>query len=395
MGWAVIDLGLSPAARRALVQTLSQSHLVGVRVQILDLEHTPLGLVSSRVVDGQVNVDGSAEVSRQLQLTLVDPSRNVVVDTDDGAPRLDRMVRVYYTVWVDGGGLDCWVQIPVFTGPVTSTRREEGLLTLEATGKEHLARTPGWKARTFAQGLNRVLVIRAIMKELAGEDRFSFPESWKAKTARTISLSKNATPWHHARELAKSMNAQLFYDGRGVLRLRKYPVRSSFTFRDGNSGTLMSQPSVTESSSEIVNTVRVVGATPKKKKTPVEATAYLPPYHRYAPGKMGRNGKPRYLPETIEDDTLRSEAEARRTAQRRIRQIQVDAQDVEFTALPFPLLEEGDVVTIDSRDVKLTTRIMKFSIPLGGKEVGTYGYIAPVSKRRRRVIARRMKEHRR
>ena len=377
----MIDLSLSPAGYRALLRTLATpGHMVSVEATILDLNHKPMGRLP-RILSGQVNIDVNAGVKRQLQLEVLDSSRSLGVDASDGRPRLDRMIRVHYLVWVDAP-INDWVAIPVFTGPITQVDRDGPTINIEASGKEKLAQGPTWKPRTFSKGRNRVNVIRVIMDELAGETRFQFPTGWTARTNKPISMGKASSAWTYAQFVAKSMNAQLFYDGRGRLRLRKKPIRSMFTFRDGDGGLLLTKPKVTEGSDELINAVRVTGAVPKGKKTALEHVSFLPESHMYSPHSLKRGPKVKYYPEEITDDTLRSKKEVKSKADRRIKEILVSEQLVSFDCLPMPLLEEWDPFVIDSDGVNVMGRVSQMSLPLTHDSPSTVGYLASLKKRK-------------
>lgn len=292
------------------------------------------------------------------------------------------MVRVHYRVFVEDV-INDWVSIPIFTGPITKVDRDGEVVSLEAMGKEHLVLGPVWRSRTYKKGSNRVWVIRSILRDLTGERRFKFPKGWKARTSRVISVKKDTIAWEQVQAVARGMRAQVFYDGRGVVRMRKRPVRTAFTFRDGDGGMLLSVPKVSESSQEVINLVRVVGAVPKGQKNPLVMNAVLHPSHPYSAQSLGRHGVPRFLPEQIDDDTLRTKKDVENAARRRIQEVQLDEQLVSFDSLPMPLLEEGDPFVVDAKEAKLTARLAQMTIPLGHAGVSTVGYIAPVTKRKR------------
>lgn len=378
----MIDLGLSRAEQKALIRTLAGDHLVTASVGILDMEQRYLSTLGGRIVSGQVNIDADADVTRQLQLTFVDESRQMQVDTDEGRPQLRRMVRAYYCVFVEEV-INDWVRIPVFQGPITSVSRDGELVTLEALGKEQLILGPVWRSRTYSKGSNRVAVIRSILRDLTGERRMQFPKGWSARTSRVISVKKDSSAWGQVQAVARGMRAQVFYDGRGVARMRKRTVRAAFTFRDGDGGMLLSVPKVSESSQDVINTVHVTGAAPTGKKNPLTFTTTLPESHPYSPQSLGRHGVPRYLPEQIEDDTLRTSGDVEKAARRRLQEILLDEQMVTFDALPMPLLEEGDLFTVDAKGAKVTGRISQMVIPLGHEGRSTIGHLAPAKKRRR------------
>ena len=387
----MINLGLSSADQRKFEAALSSSNprrIIDVAVTITDLEHGHISTVSDRLLDGQVNIDTTAEVSRSATLTLLDPDHTVGFDSDDpldGQAYLDRMIRVEYGVYVDEVG---WVRVPIFHGPVVGVSRDADVLEVEAHGKEALARRASWKPRSFAKGLTRVGVIRAIMTELAGENRFILPSGWTARLAKPLSLGRQSSPWSHALILANSMRAQIFYDGAGNLRLRKRPVRHVYTFRDGPGGVITTAPKLAYEDRDLINTVHVKGGVPKGAKSKVESAAYVPSWHAQSPRRMGRNGVARYLVEVIEDDTLRTQKAADSAASRRIRELLLSTATVSFDCLPIIHLEEDDVVRIESEALSMTFRINQMSIPLAHSGVASVGYLRRVTFRGK-VPARR------
>lgn len=379
----VIPLGLPRHKEKALLRALVQDHEVDVWCSILDMEHRHKGTLNGRVTGGQVNIDADADVTRQLQLTFVDESASIRVDSDDGRPALDRMIRVHYKVHVRE--LDEWIGIPIFTGPITSVERDgEGEVTVEAMGKEYLAQSPAWKTRSFRKGTQRVSIIRTVLRD-TGERRLRLPEDgWNSRTKRINNVTKDTLPWNMAQAAARGLHAQLFYDGRGFARLRRRPVRSSFTFTDGDGGSILSTPTTSEGGGEdVFNTVRVIGATPEGKKNPLTFTDSLPASHPHSPQALGRWDVPRHIVDEIEDDTLRSMAEVKAMVARRLREIQLDEQTVTFDALPIPLLEEGDRFVVDAKGVKVNARVSQLSIPLGHDGPMTVGYIARAVARHR------------
>ena len=380
----MIQLGLSSGAQRALLKTLATEHIISCTLSLMDLDHKPLGRIQGQILEGQVNYDAKVQVSRQLQVTITDPRRKALVDHEDGSPRLNRMIRVHYNVWVPGYE---WISIPVFTGPITSTSRnsEEGTLSIEAMGKQYLSKGPTEEPRTFAKGRNRVATIRTILHELAGETRFKLPTGWSAKLAKKISMSRESSAWSYATIIARSMNAQLYYDGWGNVRLRKVPVRPSFTFRSGKGEMIVDLPVETESSEDLFNKSVVTGAIPKGRKSPLVGRAALPPNHRYSPQSLKRGGRIKNYIIRIDDDSLRTQKEVDDAAERAIERVQVAQRYVTFTSLPMPLLEEGDLIVVDTEEVQVTAPMDQMSLPLRHDGVSTIGYLDKVSYRKKKT----------
>ena len=373
------------------MKTLVGDHLVGTTCQVMNNDMTYVNRFSPRILEGQVNIDVGAAPTRQLTLTAYDPDAKVDVDLKDGSPRLDRMIRVYYNVFVEIDDVG-WVQIPIFTGPITKTDRDpDGLLQIEAMGKEEFARKPCGQVRSWAKGTNRVALIKALMRDLSGERTFDFPDGLTSRTAKQLNIRVGSHPWSHSRTQARAMNRELFYNGKGVLRLRRRPTRPAFVFKTGEGGTLLTLPRVEENSDELVNTVVVTGAIPKGKKKPIKWTAHLPKADPYSSWSLARHGVRQYFFERIEDDTIRSQKEAKEVGEQRIRQARVDMQHVTFECLPIPMLEENDCIRVETEDESVTMRLRQMTIPLGHEGTSTVGYIARVSRRRRARTPYRVK----
>lgn len=251
------------ADKRKFERTIVSSHEMRVRVRLLTLDGDDVSDLTDDLLDGQVNVDTTAETDRSLSLTVADPRHQLNLDSDaasDGAIYLDRMIRVDYRVFV--AGLDEWADVPVFTGPIVTMSRNGGEIELSCLGKERLAQGQCWRPLTIKKGHNIVDAIRTILRERAGETRFAFPEKSK-RLAHSVSIGRMQQPWAVAQRLAAAIDRQLYYDGAGVCRLRKIPQHSVYTFRDGDGGSVLSDPAVTYDATTVRNVVWVKGGKPK------------------------------------------------------------------------------------------------------------------------------------
>jgi hypothetical protein len=381
----VIPLGLSAAAHADLHTTLRATHSINITVQIMDLNGAILGDVSGRLLSGQVNIDRSADITRSCTLSLLDPRRSLNFDSDspdDGALYVDRMVRVIYSVKV---GTD-WVDIPVFTGPISKVDRTDDVVNVEAQGKEALAMGQAWRTRTFKRGALRVNVVRDILEDLAGETRFSFPDH-SARLAKDFSIGRENVPWNMARAMAASMAMQLFYDGRGVARLRRLPASSSYNFSHGDNGSVVTAPQITYSLEDLKNIILVKGA---GKISEAVAAPYT---HPLSPQRLGRKKAdgtlvPRYYLEVIEDTAIRTRSEARQVGRDRLNDALLAAVDVAFDSLPIPHIEPGDLMRLVTDEFATTFRLNSASIPLVVGEPMSVGYLRRVSVNKRRIRAR-------
>lgn len=380
----MIPLGLTVAQRREFEKALCDTHELRVRLRLQTLDGDSIADVSDRLVDGQVNIDTTAETTRQCSLTLDDPHHALDLDSDapaDGAIFADRMLRVDYRVRVDALGE--WVSVPIFSGPVATMTRNGGQVELSCLGKEHLAGGNLWRPMTLRKGMNTVDAIKALLRDRAGEDRFAFPALNK-RLPRTMSLGRMAVPWVAAQQLARSLNRQLYYDGEGVCRLRKIPHGAIFTFRDGTGGSVLSDPSIAFDAGTLANVVWVKGGKPRGSKHAVHVSVVAPKAHPVSPWRLGRNGKPRFIVTEVSNDALRSRRDARQIARRILSNGLRESVTASFDALPVPHLDPLDVVRLATDDVSLTFVLRQASIPLlhsGTMSVGALRRVTPSRKR--------------
>ena len=267
---------------------------------------------------------------------------------------------------------------------VSGVERDGHTITVAAQGKESIALQPLWRQPlSWGKSTPRVQVIEDLMRRGAGETFFDMP-SWrtplgKARTAARVIDDDRFTVWWMAKGQAAALGAQLFYDARGVLRLRRRPVLPAWQFAEEH---LTGRPRVSEQTRDIVNTVAVTGGVPKGGKSPVTVTRSLPADHPWSPSSLGRNGVGRRRVEQITDDTLVTRAAAVAAADRRLREHAVSAQDVVVEALPVPMLEPQDVFRVDAGDVAVTARAHKATFSVTGGLM-SIGYVRVYRPRRR------------
>lgn len=394
-------LGLRSTDKRAFHAALRDHRNLHVRVYVLNMAHEHIADLSEAFDDGQVNIDADAEVTRSTTLSFTDRGRTMDFDSDspsDGALFANRMIRVEYRVKVDS--LNDWVEVPIFTGPVTSLDRTGDTVNVECQGKETLAMGAAWEPLTIKKGHPKVDAIRQIMRERGGEDHFSLPDL-KARLPKAVSLARESVPWSAASKIAESMDRQLFYNGAGRLCLRTPPGNDVYTFSDGDDGELLTEPQVSFSVDEVKNIVWVKGGKPKatrrknetraefetrqEKMRGVRHTETAPHSHPLSPWRLGRDNAPRYLLEVVENDHVRSEKEARQLAHRTLTKKLEQGVDVTFDALVIPHIEESDLVQVRTDLFAMSFRIRQASIPLKHDGVMAIGYHKRVSSRHRRA----------
>lgn len=374
---------LDDVPKATYLDTLSHTHQRRIRVKVLDLNHRKLAhLEGESILDGQVtiNVERRGECSRVALLRLFDPTRSIGWEPDSPSSlplHLKRMVQVYYDVLVPGYG---WVSCPVFCGPVVEVDREGAEVNVVAEGKERLALGSFGRAHTWKKGRKTVEVIAEIL-ELAGEaaSRIHLP-NLPHTLPQTLNVRRTEKPWVQARKLARSLDRELFYDGRGHVRLRFAPNSSTFTVDED---FLRGPVRIDRPKLEFHNRWLVLGAKPKGAKKRVSADVALPASHALSGQSLARGGEPFWKIREEDRSQIKTAARCREIAER-LRDEKIHAAaDISFDCLPLPFLEEYDFVkAVDPLTGPCRVRVKQATLPLHQGDM-TIGAVKQVSKVKR------------
>lgn len=370
------DLRLPSDEHDAVLRYLAGSHRYTVRVQIIDLDHHFLSNISDQVIDGQVsvNMDGE-EATRTLELAVFDPDYDLGFDTSDfadGVWFLDRMVQVIIEFHVPE--INRKIEVPVFTGPVRGYKRKRSVVTLSCVGKDIFGRG-AWQRFVLKKGTNQVTAMRQVLENF-GETKFRFEatSNTKLKKDKVVDRSATQTPWGWCRSTATSLGLRIYYDGGGYVCLRNTDTsKPLFEFRDGDGGTVLTEPEPEGDYSTIANVILAQGPAVGNRKPP-SYIAKVPTSSPLHPSKFRRGGKPVYMGRVILRDSITSTGTAKTAATTELNRSQRVAYAVSTDALPLWMLEEGDPVRYDVGGVKTTSTIRTFSFGLGPAAVMPIGY---------------------
>jgi YD repeat-containing protein len=410
----VIPLGLSQVDRWAYEAALARTHRIRVLVRIHDRDEKVVSTVTNRLLSGQVEVNMAEAPHRKLSLVLLEPRRSptwLPEGPGDAAIFADNFVSVQYGVWVNdlsaGAG---WVDCPVFWGPVTGMSQDGDQITINAAGKEVLGLDPCllWDTMHVAKGRRRVLAIRDIL-EAKGEARFDLPDL-PNKIGKKMSLNRHAQPWHVAKAIAGGADWQLFYDGRGRAKVRRWPQNRVWTFRSGTNGTVLTKPRISYDITSVRNLVEVLGPEPKGPPKRIRAVARAKAKHPMSPYRLRRNDKRRYLVQVVDSNLAKPDMEwhkaaggnepggppahgghwgapsgvkhpkrwlewrhtvivhrkthAQKIANRQLKNRLKAAVEASFDSLPIPHLEEGDPCAVYSDGMHFEFVLKQFTLPL-------------------------------
>lgn len=387
----MISLGYTAREMNQLRALLVDHHRISMQVQLLTLDHKYVADITRRLLGGQVTIDADAnESTRSCNLEILDPAHQLKLDSDspeDGSIYATRMIKVIYSVIAPDRSAR--FDIPIFCGPLNKVDRSGVVLMVEALGKETLSMSSVWKGRDFKKGMKKTEVIQILMSEFGGERRLDLADS-NQRTPNKIALNRNHNAWGMAKSLARSMDMQLFYDGRGVCRLRPLPAKTIYVFRQN--GSLLTMPQAGYDMSAAINAVQVIGGKPKGSKTKITHREVAAKTHPLSPWTLGRWGTPRYLPETIEDDSIKSQKNAVAIAKTRLKNRLIMAVEVSFDSLPIPFLEELDLCRVQSDEFSGSFRIRKMVIPLTADGTSSIGYLKRATPKRRPIKNRSKKK---
>lgn len=386
----MLSLGLTAEEHAEYVTTLASTHEIAVTVQILDNQHNVVSTVTNILMDGQVDAKvvelsesgDSIDISRTCRLVFLDPGRTMTFDSDspaDGAIYLDRMIRVVYSVRCPSR----WVDVSVFTGPVSKCDRDGDMVNVEAQGKEAYGlRTAGW---TFTYTGLVTVALKAILSAYGETSkRWDIPDSTQP-LVKPITVARDSRRWVKAWTAAAALNRILYYDGRGVARAITAPTKPSVVIRSGNGGLLMSDPQISFDTTELKNRVLVLGGKPAGSGTPVSATVTAPTTHPLSPLKIGLGDAPGYEMLIEENTNIRTPAAALARAKTLLAKFLRQQVDVTYTSLPIPHLEPWDIVTLQTPRFSLDTLVGQFSLPLVADKTMTVGYQTNLTQPRRVV----------
>jgi hypothetical protein len=370
----MMDLERSHADRRKYERALGDTRAFYVTAHLLDADEKEIRSLTapdSRILDGQVNVDWHADVKRSLSLTLLDPNHRFYLEPN--SPRRTAlhpglMIRVVRHDYVPA--LSEYVDCPVFWGPLARFERRGNFVGIEAMGKEVLALAPRvlWRGVNIPKGTNVVDAIETIMRAV-GERRFDLPKGITKKLPAHLSLTRHQDAWPAVKRLARRINRQLFYDGRGRLRLRVLPKHPRFTFYaverpNRPKPVVLDQPQLTYEFGDMRNLIEVLGPEPAGRQEQIRATAKARRKDPLSPWSLSRNGEPAFVVETVENDKLKRDAEAQDLADELLEDHLRIAVDVRFSSLPIPHLEERDLCVLQMEDDAVRFRLDTYTIPL-------------------------------
>lgn len=383
----MMNNGWTEAQWKDLNTLINSHHFISMKIQLLDLDHNYEQDLSNNFFGGQVSGDITATTTRGLDLTLFDPTRSVAIDPDAAGMTsvyFTNMIKVVYTIQDPLRTRN--YDVPVFCGPIDKPSRDGVFLNLKCVGKEVLSLSNMWRAYSSKKNVKKTDVMKYILRNICGETKYDIPDL-PYKSTNPISISRDQNPWQVLQSLAASMGYMIFYDGRGVCKMRIKNTTSVYVFDESR---ITARPQVSYDQSTASNACELTGGVPKGSKKRVTYAAVAPAAHPLNPYRVGRGGVPRYInPILINDSKVRTKAEAVRQVNAALNTALLESIEVSFDALPNPLLEEGDVYTLKTSGYTTNFSNRKWTVPLEAGDDSTIGYLRRVTPSGKRPVTRR------
>lgn len=361
------------------LDVVTSPHRVRRSVTLMDLSHNVLDDLTDRLEGGQMNFDMDADITRSAPMSFIDPTRQIDLDGDTpeaGTMHLKYMISVdkIYTSVLTGKTFE----VPLITGPIRKFERNEGIISAEVQGKELLANRLVWNSRTYKEGTYRNAIIRDLMTD-AGEDpsMMRIPTSGGGKLGKDLIVGNDMTYWKAAQSVAADMGCQLFYDGRGILQLRRWSGRPVII--KIHEPLLLDKPVFSYDVDNLVNAVEYIGGKPSGANLILAARAVAPSSHPLSPRAMRRNGRDSYYPSFIKNDKVRTQAEVNRRALNALNDGLLEVLQVDATIVDLSVLEPGDTLAISYEDAFAEFRLRKASVGFFGQAEMVIGYHKNIS----------------
>lgn len=428
----MIRLHISKTKQAELRQQLvSGCHRMGLRVRILNEDEQPIHSLTApaqKITSGEVQYDVTADVSRVLNLTVVDDKGKLRMEHGSpahGAIFINRFVAVEYKVWLPKARE--WVDIPVFWGPLTGFEHNGVECQIEAMGKEVLLRDPHFigKGFTLHKGTSLHDCIHRVASAM-GNRRFRIAKTPGQRLKHPRSVSKWAEAWNlivgkdrvagfkqrvppkgkkrDDDKKGEDDNAskqpsgglvrlikghfEAFFDGLGRLVVRKVIGHPVYRFKWGRDFT--ARPNIIYDNTSFRNHVVVIGGVKKgkgKKDARAQGEAQLKPTDPLSPKRLAWHGVAQRMTHKVTADNLTDNKACRQKAQEILKHVAQQGVDAEFECFPIPMCEERDWVLIEGKGYRYKFMLRQWTLPLTSGEsmsIGRKKRVRPKKRSHRR-----------
>lgn len=353
---------VNTADKQFIEDVMYKSHSIDYRLKVSKLNGTNESISYNTIVEGQIDVDTTAAVTRSASITIVDTSEEWVLPKSIvGVAGLDKQITIEQCFEKDGRS----VWIPLFTGPVFSVDRDGALAIITAHGKESIAQRPFWKVQAWGPGAYGNNVIKDVMAA-TGETLIADMTQGSARMLGTEAhLTKFDVPWAFCKEIARQNYFSLTYDAGGRMCLQPKNNNIVHTFSDYQPfASLLSKPKIVKDTNTLVNTVAVTARTTPGAEQPSFASIDAGPAST-RPIMISRGQFQLRYPEIFSLDKEATQDELTEKLMYESDAVSAVTGTASFDSLVNPLLEEGDVIRLQCGNLNEVLRPTKWSIGLG------------------------------
>jgi hypothetical protein len=361
---------ISPAAAAALQ---SANQIVAWRLEALLGGQVVFSADNQYMQSGSIGSDITQETWRTLNCQLEDPFGDLTPFVDVYGEEL----RFWRGIYLPNGTAEL---MPLGTFGLTDVQRiREPGLDLKIRGAD---RSEAIKVRqltdpyTIPAGENYGAAMQAFLRSIIPWLPFS-PPDWSTVTSATtptVTFAEGDDPWTKTTELATAIGMLVGFDGLGNCLLEPIPsVGSSpldWSYVEGVRGTAVTS-GLRSVSSEAYSGVLVKGETSSLGAGVAPPRALVwdtdPTSPTYYLGPFGKRAK------SITSPLVTSDQQATDMAVAQLRLVAGRCRRDDFTAIPNPAHEPGDIVRVAGPDFDETHVLENFVIPLQTSDLMTAG----------------------
>lgn len=360
---------MSRASDRFLLE-VRRSHTVWSYVDVISPDQEVRRLVA---VDGEVNVDRTAQYRRAARIDCIDPEGVFVPDGSSGIlTPYGTEVRPYRGVRYSDGTVEVYplgvfrISSGTFTEASSSSASSGVRIQLNMFDRSRtVSRDRFTNTYVIASGTNILSAIKLILGRTFPDLEYDTITTSLTTSAPTV-YATGDDPWIAVTELATSIGCEIYFNTDGWIVIAPPTDIDSlpapdFSYIEGARNTMTDLQSV-YSDEPGFNGVIVTGESAGDELPPVRAEAWdnEPSSPTYRLGPYGE------VPQFVQDSNVKTTAAAQAMADSILKGMLGFSSQLSVTAWVNPVLEAGDVVQVERAKLHVTGlyTVDAFTVPL-------------------------------